>query len=145
MPAPTRPHPLIFATLLVASVGALAGCQAPAVAAHASFSSRAAAELDWPLGDGIPAWVPAEVRMLHVRGIDGAGDAIVYADTAAPLPDGVCAEAPRTTTPAITAAWSPKWAEPPETVWTCGAWEIAAVPNGWFGWATHDARGEAQR
>lgn len=135
MPAP-RPRTLLAAALLVATAGALTGCAAVTTTTKATFASRGAAEQGWPYPIPVPSWIPAEVRTIHTGGRDGTSDVIVYADTSAPLPEGVCLEAARTTTPTVTTPWAPKWPAPPETVWVCDGWEIAPFANGWFGWTT---------
>lgn len=129
-----RPRHLLSAALVAASIGALAGCVGVTTSTHASFNSRDGAEAGWPFEIATPAWIPDQVRKVHVSGHHGTGEVIVYVDTSAALPEGACIEAPRSSAPAVSTGWSPDWDAPPERVWVCASWEIAPMANGWFGW-----------
>ncbi|WP_308797194.1 hypothetical protein [Agromyces silvae] len=134
MPSSPRPRHLLSAAVAVLATGALAGCAGITTTTDASFNSRDGLDAGWPFDVAAPAWIPDQVRKVHVSGHDGTGEVIVYVDTSAGLPEGACLEAPRSTAPAVTTGWSPNWETPPEQVWVCASWEVTPMANGWFGW-----------
>jgi hypothetical protein len=115
------------------SVIALTGCAAVQhLLQHEheeSFATYAEAQQDW-IGVGVPAWIPADSTDLHNLATDDESQSVIRV-TSASTPVG-CSDADRQGLPALTADWAPQ--EWPNSVLSCGEYEVVPLDDGWLGW-----------
>lgn len=98
-----------------------------------SFENVRSAESGWE-GVDYPAWIPEDGTGIRNRATNDESQAVVFVTTDTD-PAG-CTEAERRGIPFDDPEWAPELDPLPDTVWSCGDYEVTRAGDGLLGWFT---------